>query len=158
MNRLKLLPVRAALALLVATSASANAASVSPIGPITLTGSTTLTKSGIAVSCATTMVGNIWSPGGIKISSFKFTGNSLCSLITPAALPWWGQVLSPTKLLFGGVAVDTTSGNCGPSIVIASLTENSTLQESIVGLTDQALSGGCTVSGTLTMTPYITVH
>jgi len=157
MKSFKLIPVGAALALFVAASASAYAVTVSPAGPISLTGATTLTKSGIAISCTATMAGSVTAAGGISITSAKFTGNSLCSLVSPTSLPWSGQVLSTTSLSLSGVAVNTALGNCGPSTVGASITENPTQKETIIGLSNQSLSGGCTVSGSLTTTPYLTV-
>lgn len=162
MKRFKLIPVGAALALFVATSAPAFAVTVSPAGPISLTGSTTLGKSGLSLGCAATMTGTITSTGEISITSAKFSGNSLCSLVAPTNLPWTGQVANTTSLSLNNVAVDVKvvgiGGQCGPTALTASITENTAQKETIIGFAHQALSGGCTVSGSLTTTPFLTVH
>lgn len=165
MNMRKLIPVAgSALALLVAAAAAAPAyaVTVSPAGAISLTGATTLGKSGISVSCTANLVGTITSSGEITITSAKFTGNSLCSVVTANKLPWTGAVLSTTALSLNNVSVDVNvpllGGICGPSPVAASITENTTLKETLIGLHSQVLSGGCTVSGTLQTTPFLTVH
>ncbi len=158
MKSLKLIPVGAALALYIAASASAFAVTVSPAGPISLTGSTTLTKSGIAVGCSATMAGSVSSSGAISITSASFSGNALCTGVTAAGLPWTGQVLSTTSLSLNGVAVNTLLGACGPSALSATITENPNPQQTIIGLSNQVLSGGCSVSGSLTTTPYLSVQ
>ncbi len=158
MKSFKLIPVGAAMALFLAASASAYAVTISPAGPISLIGSTTLKKGIVSVSCTANMVGSVSSTGAISITSAKFAGNSLCTGITALQLPWTGDVLTTTSLSLSGVAVNTLLGACGPSTIAASITENTTQKETTIGLTDQALSGGCTVSGTLTTTPYLTIH
>lgn len=162
MKSFKLIPVGAALALFVAASAPAFAVTVSPAGPISLTGSTTLGKSSLSLGCAATMAGNITGSGEISITSAKFTGNSLCSLVVPTNLPWTGQVANATSLSLNNVAVNVKvigiGGECGPTAVTASITENTAQKETIIGFAHQALSGGCTVSGSLTTTPFLTVH
>lgn len=162
MKSFKLIPVGAALALFVSVSAPAFAVTVSPAGPISLTGSTTLGKSGLSLGCTATMAGNITSTGDISITSAKFSGNSLCSLVVPTHLPWSGQVANAISLSLSNVAVDVKvvgiGGECGPTAVTASITENIAQKETIVGFARQALSGGCTVSGSLTTTPFLTVH
>lgn len=156
MKRFKLIPVGAALALCIAAS-PAFAVTVSPAGPISLTGNTTLTK-GIALGCTATMSGTVDASGAISITSAKSAGNSLCAGVTATSLPWKGQVLSTTSLSLSGLAVNTPLGACGPSTIDASITENTAQKETLIGLSNQVLSGGCTVSGSLTTTPYLTVH
>lgn len=158
MKRFKLIPVGAAMALFLAASASAYAVSVSPAGAISLTGATTLTKGIVSVSCTANFVGSVTSSGAISITSAKFSGGSLCTGVTASQLPWTGAVTSSTGLSLNGVAVNTLLGACGPSTVKASITQNATLRETTIGLTSQALSGGCTVSGTLTTTPFLTIN
>jgi hypothetical protein len=46
----------------------------------------------------------------------------------------------------------------GPSALNASITENAPVKETAIGLIGQVLSGGCTVSGSLTTTPFLTVR
>ncbi|HEX7682540.1 MAG TPA: hypothetical protein VF446_03225 [Trinickia sp.] len=158
MKSFKLIPVGAALALYIAASASAFAVTVSPAGSISLTGSTTLTKSGIAVGCSANMVGSVTSAGAISITSASFSGNALCAGVTATGLPWTGQVLSTTSLSLSGVAVHTLLGACEPSTISAAVTENPNPQQTIIGLSNQALSGGCSVSGSLTTTPYLSIQ
>ncbi|RDV00544.1 hypothetical protein [Trinickia dinghuensis] len=156
MKRFKLIPVGAALALFV--SVPAFAVTVSPAGPISLEGATTLVKSLIPLGCTANLVGSITSTGAVSITSAKFTGQALCSAVTAANLPWSGQVNSTTSLTLTGVAVNTPLGNCGPSALNASVAQNTTQRETTIGLVDQVLSGGCTVSGSLTTTPFLTVN
>lgn len=158
MKSFKLIPVGAALALYIAASASAFAVTVSPAGSISLTGSTTLTKSGIAVGCSANMVGSVTSAGAISITSASFSGNALCAGVTATGLPWTGQVLSTTSLSLSGVAVHTLLGACEPSTISAAVTENPNPHQTIIGLSNQALSGGCSVSGSLTTTPYLSIQ
>lgn len=158
MKSFKFIPVGAAMALFLAASASAYAVTVAPAGPISLTGSTTLKKGLVSVSCTATMAGSISGSGAISITSASFAGNSLCTGITATQLPWTGNVGTPTSLSLNNVAVNTLLGACGPSTVAASITENPTQKETTIGLTNQSLSGGCEVSGTLTTTPYLTIQ
>jgi len=158
MKRFKLIPVGAASALFVAASVPAFAVTVSPAGAISLEGATTLVKSGVPLGCTANLVGTITSAGAIEITSAKFTGPALCSAVTAAALPWTGQVTSTAALALDGVAVNTPLGSCGPSALNASITENAPVRETAIGLIGQVLSGGCTVSGSLTTTPFLTVR
>ncbi|RKP46365.1 hypothetical protein D7S89_17140 [Trinickia fusca] len=152
------------MALLVAAAAAAPAyaVTVAPAGAISLTGSTTLGKSGITIGCTANLVGTITSTGEITITSAKFSGNSLCSAVTGTGLPWTGAVLTTTGLQLHNVAVDVNvpllGGACGPTPVAGTITENTTAKETLIGLHNQLLSGGCSVSGTLQTTPYLTVH
>ncbi|WP_116141753.1 activator protein [Trinickia diaoshuihuensis] len=157
MKSFKLIPVGAALALFLAASASAYAVTISPAGPVTLTGSTTLTKGITSVSCTANFTGTVSSAGAISISAAKFTGGTLCSGVTPTGLPWTGTVTSTTALKLNNVAVNTLLGACGPSAIVGSITENTTLQETTITLTNQPLSGGCSVTGTLTTSPFLTI-
>lgn len=161
MKSFKLIPVGAALALFVAasTSASAFAVTVSPAGPISLSGSTTLTKSGNTTGCQATMAGAVSHTGEISITSAKFTGNPLCADITAAGMPWTGHVLSATGLSLDNVAVHTPLGACGPTMVSADIAGSTKPQDdTTISLSSQSLSGGCTVSGSLTTTPPLKVE
>ena len=155
MKRFKLIPVGAALALFVA--APAYAVTVSPAGAISLAGATTLVKSGMPLGCTADLVGTLTPDGAIEITSARFTGQALCSAVTADRLPWKGQASSPTALTLDGIAVSTPLGSCGPSALKASVNENTTQRGTTIGLANQLLSGGCTVSGSLTTTPFITV-
>lgn len=158
MKSFKLIPVGAALAWFVASAAPAFAVTVSPAGPFSLTGSTTLMKNGLPVACTAAMAGTITSSGAVEITSGRFSGNSLCSLVTPTGFPWKGQVNSTTGLTLNGVAVDTTLGNCGPSTINTSIIENTQQRETLIGMSSQVLSGNCSVSGSLSTTPFLTVQ
>ena len=158
MKSFKLIPVGAALVVFVAAS-SAYAVTVSPAGPISLEGATTLIKSGMPLGCTTNMVGHISSTGEITITSAKFSGQTWCSAITAAGLPWTGQVNSTKSLSLNGVSVGTPLGNCGPSAIKAGITQNATPPtETTIGFANQVLSGSCSVTGTLATTPVLTVH
>ena len=158
MKRFKLIPVGAALALSVMVSASAFAVTVSPAGSISLTGATTLTKSGNAVGCTANLVGSITNTGAIQITSASFSGHALCAGVTAKSLPWTGQVLSKTALSLDNVAVNTPLGECAPTAINGSIAQTASPKQTIIGLSDQALSGGCSVTGSLTTTPSLTVE
>jgi len=167
MKTFKLVSVGSALAVLAAAAAPAFAVTVTPPGsggaaiPLTAHGPTTLTKSGVSISCTATLTGTIDGAGDVKITSASFTGNSLCSSVVAAKTPWTGTVLSPTQLALHGVAVNVNvpilGGACGPTDVSAGISVNATQKETLISLSKQALSGGCDVSGTLTTTPFLQV-
>ena len=158
MKSFKLIPVGAALALFVAASAPAFAVTVSHEGALSLQGATTLVKSNMPLGCTANLVGTITHAGEVKITSAKFTGQALCSAVTAVQLPWKGEVTSAKSLELSGVAVETPLGSCGPGVLKASITVDTTQRETTIGLVDQVLSGGCTVSGSLTTTPFMTIH
>jgi hypothetical protein len=161
MKGFRLVPVGAALAFFVAAAAPAFAVTVSPAGPISLNGSTTLTKSGHSIGCKATMAGNVDSAGAISITAASFSGAPMCSLITPAHLPWTGQVTNTAGLTLDKVAVDVAvpmlGGQCGPTTVNASIVQSTPQKETAINISQQQLTGGCEVSGTLTTTPFLTV-
>lgn len=158
MKSFKLIPVGAALALFVAASAPVFAVTVSPAGPISLEGATTLVKSNMPLACTTTLVGNITAAGEIAITSAKFSGQALCAAVTAETLPWRGQLTSTTGLSLNGVTVHTPLGRCGPTLIKASVKENPTARETTIDLLDAPLSGGCKVSGSLAATPFLTIR
>jgi hypothetical protein len=48
-------------------------------------------------------------------------------------------------------------GQCGPTTVNASVSENSQ-KETAISISKQQLTGGCEVSGTLTTTPILMIN
>jgi hypothetical protein len=162
MKGFALIPVGAALAFLVMAAAPASAVTVSPAGPIGLTGSTTLTKSGNSIGCTAKMAGTISSDGAVSITSASFSGPAMCSLVSPTDLPWRGAATNAAGLVLDNVAVNVAvpglGGQCGPTTINASILENAAQKETAINISKQPLTGGCEVSGTLTTTPYLMVN
>jgi hypothetical protein len=160
MKGFRLIPVGAALAFFVSAASPAFAVAVSQSGPITLNGATTLTKSGNSVGCTTTLTGTITGDGALSITSARFSGPAMCSLITPTHLPWSGALTNAAGLTLNNVAVNVAvpvlGGQCGPTTVNASVAEN-TQKETAISISKQQLTGGCEVSGTLTTTPVLLI-
>lgn len=161
MKSFKLVPIGAAFAWFVAASAPAFAVTVTPAGPISLSGATALTKSGNAIGCQARLVGTISGTGEVSISSAVFTGANLCSLVTATNLPWTGHVTNASNLTLNNVGVDVAipviGGQCESTAINATIAQNTKQKETTIGLSNQPLSGGCSVSGTLTTTPVINV-
>lgn len=160
MKGFTVISVGAALAFFVSAATPAFAVTVSQGGPITLNGATTLTKSGNSIGCTATLTGTIKAEGALSITSARFSGAALCSLITPTHLPWSGELTSTAGLTLNNVAVDVAvpvlGGQCGPTTINASVAEN-TQKETAISISKQPLTGGCEVSGTLTTTPVLMV-
>ena len=132
------------------------AASVSPANTsFSASGSTTLVKSGITVGCTATFVGKTNADGsGAQVTSASFTGGTLCSSISAVGLPWTITAPSTSSATLSGVQVNTPLGGCGPSTVNAGWSNSS----STLTLSNAQLSGGCTVTGTLSTTPALNFH
>lgn len=165
MNKLKMISIRSALAVFLCGAASAFAVSITPPGPggapipFSAVGATSVSKIGVVVGCNTVFNGTVGGNGSVLITGAAFTGNALCHLIkanVSATSPWTGHVDTPTQLVLDNVSVTVNaSGQCGPSKMVGTISDNG--RETVIGLHNAELSGGCSISGSLTTTPYLHV-
>ncbi|MDR3508609.1 MAG: hypothetical protein P4L64_11980 [Caulobacteraceae bacterium] len=108
-----------------------------------LTGTTTLTKSGITIGCTAVLTLSGTWPGGGAINPVKFTaGSALCSSLAGLGLPW---TLTPSGATYSLSNISLTSplGTCGPSTITG------VLSGSVLTFTSQPMAGGCTFSASL---------
>lgn len=144
----------------------AQAVIISPPGsggapmPFTASGPATVSKAGIPIGCTVVFTGTIDGAGKLLITSASFSGSALCKVIKANASvtsPWSGQVDSPIQLTLDNVSVNVSApfvgGQCGPSKVTAQIRESD--GETIIGLNSITLSGGCSMTGALTTSPYM---
>lgn len=168
LSQCKAVFVGATILTLLCTPWPALAVTVTPPGPasqpipFTASGPATLSKAGIPVGCTTTFTGTIDGGGLVKITSATFSGSNLCKLIQASASstsPWTAHIVSPTQLTIDNASVQVNvplvGGSCGPSQITAQI--NETDGETLIGLDSVALSGGCSMSGSLTTSPYLHV-
>jgi hypothetical protein len=166
LNKFKTVYVNSALAILLCATTSAFATKVTPPGksagstpiPFSASGAMSLSKSGIVLGCSAIFTGTAVVGGDVQITSVAFNGPpSLCHGIKASATqdsPWTGHFDATTQLTLDNVAVKTPSGEqCGPSRTMATVSDNG--HETVVNFNNAAISGGCSVTGSLTTTPYL---
>jgi hypothetical protein len=171
MKTMQLISAGSALAWLLALSAPVHAVTVTPPGPggqpiaFTASGPTALGKAGLSVSCETVLTGKISGDGAVTITGASMRGMSLCKAIVPVFPPqtnaWTGNVENAQSLALDNVSVNVNvpivGGTCGPSNIKASLSNHPDSKEMVITFSNQLLSGGCSISGSLTTTPYLNV-
>lgn len=123
-----------------------------PSTSFTGSGNTSLTKSGITVPCTANFTGSINARGVGKVTGATFTGSATCQAISATGLPWKVAAKTASTAKFSAVSVSTPLGNCGPSALTVG--DNGT---GLVTFTNQILSGGCSVSGSVQTTPAVTI-
>ncbi len=168
MNKFKTFFVNATLVTLLGASAPIFATQITAAGwssgpvatPFAATGSMSLSKSGIVLGCNAIFVGTAAAGGDVQITSVVFNGSpTLCGGIKATATqdaPWTGHFDTPTQFTLDNVAVKTPNGEqCGPSRVTATVSNNGT--ESVISFNNAAIAGGCAVTGSLTITPYLSI-
>ncbi|WP_394828109.1 hypothetical protein [Pendulispora albinea] len=124
-----------------------------PSTNFTATGAMKLTKGLVTADCTATFTGSTDANGNGSVSEATFSGGLLCGNLTATGFPWAVTPTSLTNGTFDNVTVNTSLGPCGPSNVPATY-DNA---NGTITFTNATLSGGCTVSGTLTTTPKVTV-
>ncbi|WP_157130987.1 activator protein [Burkholderia savannae] len=162
-----MLSTAAACAALLSTSVS-QAVVITPPGsagapmPFTASGPATVSKAGIPIGCTIVFTGTIDGAGKLLVTSANFSGSALCKVVKANASvtsPWSGQVDGPNQLTLDNVSVNVNAplvgGQCGPSKVVAQIREAD--GETVIGLNNVALSGGCGITGALTTNPYMHV-
>ena len=159
---MKILSIVGAAALVAfgfAAQASAETFTFSPTGTaITVSGPTTLSADGLSVSCTSTFTGSTSSTGATgTITAATFTGsNTLCAKITAKNLPWTVTPTSATTVSIAEPEVQLVDGiitvTCGPGTLT-----NQAFSNSVLTLSGTLNPGSCTVSGTLTASPTVTI-
>ncbi|WP_394846755.1 hypothetical protein LZC95_04735 [Pendulispora brunnea] len=119
----------------------------------TASGSMTLKKGLVTLNCTASFSGATDAAGAGKVTAASFSGSSLCSGLTSANLPWPIVPSSTTQVSVQNVRVNTSLGACGPSNLAAAYNNTN----GSLTFSNASLSGGCSVSGTLTTSPRITV-
>ncbi|UTH73301.1 hypothetical protein [Chromobacterium sp. IIBBL 290-4] len=155
-------------ALAAGMSLPASAVTITPPGPngaaapFTAVGPAVVGKSGVEVDCTVTFSGTVDGGGNILISNVVFKGIPVCRMIKASATPdtpWVGKVLATDQLSFDNASVSVNTpilgGLCGPSQVGGKIVDSGS-QTSIV-LSNAPLSGGCSISATVSTTPYMHV-
>ena len=171
MKTMQRISAGSALAWLLALSAPAQAVTVTPPGPggqpiaFTASGPAVLAKGGLSVSCETVLTGKISADGAVSITGASMRGVSLCSAIS-AVFPaqthdWTGNIENTQSLALDNVSVKVNipvvGGICGPTNIKAALSNHPETKEMVITFSNQLLSGGCSISGSLTTTPYLNV-
>jgi hypothetical protein len=164
MKTMRLISAGSVLAWLLAVTLPAHAITVTPPGPFSAQGPFVLTKAGIRVVCETVLTGTISANGEMTITRASMSGNSLCKAIAPVISPrsgWTGRIESAQSLALDNVAVNVgipiSGGLCGPANIKAAISVNPASEETLFSFSNQVLTGGCSMSGTLTTTPYLSV-
>lgn len=151
----------AAAALSVAGLAgSASAMPISPAGTnVTLTGNLTLSQT-TTVTCAVTLNGVVNAAGtGVTITGGSFApGSWQCGwLVVPTGFPWTVTPgTGPTRITVVGIAASSIAGSCSGTITAP--WNNG--PPSSVTFSNASIPGSpnaCTISGTLTSSPTLTI-
>jgi hypothetical protein len=171
MKTIQLISAGSALVCLCALSLPVCAVTVTPPGSsgksiaFTASGPTVLGKSHIPLACETVLTGEISANGDVNITSVSMRGKGLCSKIEAefsSQTPYWtGNIENPQSFALDNVAVNVKippfGGKCGPTNIKAAISSNPATKETIISFSPQLLSGGCSISGALTTTPYLTI-
>jgi hypothetical protein len=172
MKTMQLICAGSALAWLLASSVSAHAGvTVTPPAPngqplaFTASGPTLLGKGALSVGCETVLTGTISSTGDLKITGASMRGAGVCNAISaefPAETSVWsGNIENAKSLALDNVSVNVNiplvGGKCGPTNIKAALSNDPAKKEMVITFSNQLLSGGCSISGSLTTTPYLNV-
>ncbi|PLR27589.1 protein activator of alkane oxidation PraB [Caulobacter zeae] len=138
-----------------AAAGSASAATITPAGTgFTLSGDLTMSQS-TTVECAVTLTGTTASDG----SSASITGGSFAAgdwqcgwLVTPSSFPWSVTLNGGSSITISGIGANSILGNCAGSI-----TTNWSGGVTFSGATIPGSPGTCSITGTLTSSPSLTV-
>ncbi len=135
----------------------ANSAAAYKLSPpntaFSATGSATLMKSGVTVTCTSTYRGKTTATGIAHVTSAIFSGaNPACAGISALHLPWTVKATSATQGKFTNVEVTSALGTCGPGTVLA--TDNST---GLVSYNTTLNPGACGINGSVQTTPAIVI-
>ncbi|HEX7814584.1 hypothetical protein [Dyella sp.] len=107
---------------------------------------------GVNIPCNAVFIVVTDAAGQPAITDAKFEGQILCSTIKPIQLPWKIEISSMTTGIIHNVGLMTPPATCTGNLpVIFSLSNTFTIPNT-------AMIGGCTVGGTLTVSPpYVIV-
>ena len=159
---MKLLATAGTAALLtLGLAAQASAYTFSPTSTsITGIGTSSLTY-GTTLNCNATFKGATSASGATaSVTGATFTGGTLgaCALVSTVT-PWTITPTSTSSVSISGVSVTVPllGATCGPSTIAATATQNGTTSTTLSWST-QSLSGGCTTSGSVTLSPQVTIN
>jgi hypothetical protein len=115
-------------------------------------GTTSSTLNGITLKCTASLTGDTDSSGIGYITAGSFSGEVGCSYVTLQNLPWTVTAVTHLGVHLANVEFDTPIGNCGPGTLKVNLQS-----KGVFYYRKEAFPGGCTLSGTITTTPAITI-
>ncbi len=115
------------------------------------TGKTSATKNGITLKCDATFQGHVDSKGVGFVDSGTFTGQLGCESVGLGGLPWKAPAKSATKVIINNVSFTSPIGNCGPGKIPVKV------KSGVIKFTDVPLAGNCTVSGSITTSPTLSI-
>jgi len=133
---------------------SANAYSLSPKSTkFTGSGSTTLTKGSLTLTCTAKFVGDTDSKGVGHITAASFTGNVLCGGVKATGLPWTGKATTAS----GGTILDvevsaSVFGTCGPTTIPVTLGKTG-----VISFANVTLKPNCAIKGSVATKPVVTI-
>ena len=143
----------AALAM-IALGGTANAYTFSPKSTkFSATGTLSLSALGTTVQCHSAFKGKVNATGAASITGVTFSGtSSVCSLITPTALPWHTMAKSTSTAVIKSVTVTGGGGVCGPTNVTIGVSSGGAFT-----FNNATLSGGCGINGSVQTSPVVTI-
>jgi len=120
----------------------------------TAAGPLTIAKPGGAIHCSVNAKGAVDSFGKAKLTSLIFTGGDAACFNTAAqSLPWPALATAAGKgKITHVVLIGAFTGTCGPGVVHIAVSG-----AGVWSFANQALSGGCILTGHLSTSPPITV-
>ena len=147
-----IIAIAAAISFAIAGTAPAFAYHLIPeSSDFTGSGKTSATKNGITLKCNANFTGNVNRKGVGLITGGSFTGAVGCSSVGLGGLPWKSVATSATKIKIVNVSFTSPIGDCGPGNLVVKLSSG------VITFKGKALPGGCTVSGTVTTSPTLSI-
>lgn len=137
--------------------ASVSAATISPAGAFTLTGTLTLRQS-TTINCNVTLNGVVAAGGGsATITSGSFaSGDWQCGVLAyPTGFPWAVVLNGGTSITIMGVGATTILGGCSGNITTNWI--NLPPPRVFMNSTIPGSPGPCAITGTLVSSPSLTV-
>jgi hypothetical protein len=134
-------------------STPAAAFHLSPTGNFTGEGKTSATKNGVTLPCIAHFTGKVTTAGVGYVTSGTFTDNGGigCTSVKLSHLPWRAVAVNARRARIANVTFTSPIGNCGPGYLPVAL------KNGVIRFTTVALPGGCTVSGTITTSPKVSI-
>ena len=141
------------LSLGIAGITPATAFHLSPAGDFTADGDTSATKGGVTLPCIAHFTGTVDSNGIGHITGGSFTDNGGvgCTAVTLSGLPWKVKAVKKGKVKIYKVTFSTPIGDCGPGTIPAPL------KKGVLSFTAVPLQPDCSISGSLTTSPKISI-
>ena len=126
---------------------------LSPAGNFTGDGTTSATKNGVSLPCKAHFTGKVTNAGVGYITGGSFTDNGGvgCTSVKLINLPWKAVAKTARKVIIKNVQFNSPIGDCGPGNLPVKAVNG------VVSFTDVPLAGGCTVSGSITTSPKVSI-